>query len=171
MNAVVDANFSDNPIATPVLTQVFRDKISDSSIRDIYACCGMHPTTDPVNPVAQKFVTHGFYTVDALNKGTGIWSHATRVRITSDASHLSAADHSVGKNTTVGNSVGAKSYYSEANYKTDFEIWRENHKLQFERKNIQRSQPPLESTPVGVKTPDPKIPAKEYSDRKEKAQK
>ena len=42
-----------------------------------------------------------------------------------------------------------KSDYSEENYTDDFEIWRGN--IQFEDQNIARSQPPLESTPVGEK--------------------
>ena len=53
--------------------------------------------------------------------------------------------------------MGAKSYCNEENYNTDFKIWREN--LQFEHKNIERSRPPLESTPVGAKTSDAKTPA------------
>ena len=47
----------------------------------------------------------------------------------------------------------------------------ENSKLQFERENIERSWPPLDSTPVGEKTPDTKTPAMDSSARKLKAQK
>ena len=64
--------------------------------------------------------------------------------------------------------VSAKSDYS---YKTDFEIWRENQG--FEIQKNARSQPPLDSTPVGAKTPDPKtltLPT-DSSKPKEKAQK
>ena len=35
-------------------------------------------------------------------------------------------------------------------YKTDFEIWRENQ--EFEHQNISMSRPPLELTPLGMKT-------------------
>ena len=67
--------------------------------------------------------------------------------------------------------MGKKSYYSEENYKTDFKIWMKNSKLQFERKKIERSLPPLDSTPAGAKMSDTKTPEMEYSARKEKAQK
>ena len=46
---------------------------------------------------------------------------------------------------------------SDYNYKTDFDIWRENK--QFECQNITRSQPPLDLTHVGAKTSGAKIPA------------
>ena len=61
--------------------------------------------------------------------------------------------------------MGYKSDYSEENYKNDFEILMEDSKLQFERKNIERSQPPLDSTPFGGKTSDSKTPAMDYSER------
>ena len=37
--------------------------------------------------------------------------------------------------------------------------------------NIETIQPPLDSTPVGAKTPDKKTPATESSERKVKSQK
>ena len=67
--------------------------------------------------------------------------------------------------------MGDKSDYNKENYKTDSEIWMENSKLQFGRKNIERSRPPLDSTPVGAKISDAKTPATESLTRKEKAQK
>ena len=42
-------------------------------------------------------------------------------------------------------------------------------KLDAERENTERIQPPLYSTPVGVETSDPKIPATDSSARKRKA--
>ena len=77
-------------------------------------------------------------------------------------------DHIFGETTVVGDSLSAKLDY---NYKTDFEIWKENK--EFKRQNVSMSQPPLgathvgtnasnakiltlDSTPVGTKTPDPK---------------
>ena len=65
--------------------------------------------------------------------------------------------------------MGTKSDYSEENYKIDFEIWKENIKLQFERKNILRSWTPLDSTAVGVLMLDPKTTATGSSARKVKA--
>ena len=40
------------------------------------------------------------------------------------------------------------------NYKTDFEIWKENK--EFERQNNERSQPSLELAPFGKKQQTPK---------------
>ena len=39
----------------------------------------------------------------------------------------------------------------------------ESSKLQFKRENIERRQPPLDSTPVGAKIPDAKNPATDSS--------
>ena len=63
LDASIDGNFSDDTIAPPVLTQLFSDKISNSSIKDLYAICRMHLVTYPVNYVAPQFVTKGFSTV------------------------------------------------------------------------------------------------------------
>ena len=49
--------------------------------------------------------------------------------------------------------IEAKSDYNY-NYKTDFQIWRENK--EFKRQNISMSLPPLDLTPVGTKMPDTK---------------
>ena len=48
----------------------------------------------------------------------------------------------------------AKSYY-EYNYKIEFQIWKENE--EFERQNISVSQPPLESTPIVTNTSNAKM--------------
>ena len=65
-------------------------------------------------------------------------------------------DHGVGQSAAVRDAVREKSDYSKENYKTDFEIWMENTKFKFERKNIEGSGPPVDSTPVGAKTSDAK---------------
>ena len=56
--------------------------------------------------------------------------------------------------------------YRKENYKTDFEIWNKNSKLQSEYGNIETSRLPLGSIPVGAKTTDAKTPVTEYSARK-----
>ena len=109
---------------------------------------------DPVNPMTLQFVDHGFSTVDTLHKGSGIWSPAYIFIRPSDVAHCNTPDNNVGKSISVEGAVSAKSDYSVEKYKTDFEIWREN--IRFERQNIARSQPPLDSTTVGVKTSDTK---------------
>ena len=55
-----------------------------------------------------------------------------------DVTHWSTIDHAVGKGAAFEDSVGYKLDYSEENYKTDFEIWMENSKLQFKHKNVER---------------------------------
>ena len=124
MEASVDGKLSYNPIETPVITQVLSDKLSNSSSRDLYTHCRVNLATYPANLVAPQFVNHGFSTVNTLNKGSRICIPATRARSLLNISHWSAEYHAVGKRAAVGNTMGAKSYYSEENYKTDFEIWR-----------------------------------------------
>ena len=50
--------------------------------------------------------------------------------------HGSASENIVGQITAVGDSVGD---YREENYKTYFEIWNEDYKLQSKHKNIETS--------------------------------
>ena len=71
-NTAVNGNLPYNLIVSPVLTQVFSDKLSNSSIRDLYTSCGMHLATDHANTMAPQFVTHGLSTINELNKGYGI---------------------------------------------------------------------------------------------------
>ena len=113
--------------------------------------------------MAAQFVNNGLSAVDALNKSYGIWIPATRIRRSPDVTHWSVADHAIGKGSAVGEYVGDKSEYSEEKYKIDFEIWMEDFKLQFERRNIERSQPPLDYTPVGAETSDTNTPAMDSS--------
>ena len=105
--AAADGKFTNNPIAPPVITQVLIYKLSDSFSTYLYARCGMHLATDPVNPTAPQFVTHGFSTVDVLNEGSGTRIHATRVRMLPDVNHWSVADHSVGQSASVGDDMDA----------------------------------------------------------------
>ena len=72
LDTSIDGKFTNNLFAPPIFTELFSDKLSNSSIRDIYARIGMHLTTDPINPVTPKFVDLGFSNVDAPNKGDGI---------------------------------------------------------------------------------------------------
>ena len=133
-------------------------------------------------------MTHEFSTLNTLNKGTGIWIPTNRVIRPLYVAHWSAADHAVRQSAAVEGGVGTKSDYSEENYKSGFYILRENIRLQFEHKNIERSRPPLDSTHVdtknsdartlkmkitliGVKTSYPNPPATESSACKEIAQK
>ena len=51
-------------------------------------------------------------------------------------------------------------------YKTDFEIWDKDSKLQSKRENIEMSRPPLDSIPVRAKKSDAKTPETDSSARK-----
>ena len=51
--------------------------------------------------------------------------------------------------------MSAEKLDHDCNYKTDFEIWRENQKC--ERQNISMSRPPLDSTPTVMKMTNAKI--------------
>ena len=68
-----------------------------------------------------------------------------------DGSHWSAPYHVFGEVAAVGMSA-AKSNH-DYNYKTDFEIWKENQ--EFERQILLMSQPPLDSSKeFGAQIPD-----------------
>ena len=114
LDASIDGKFTNISVAPPIFTELFRDKLSNSSRRDIYARVGVHLKTCPVNPVTPKFVDRGFSTIDALNKGARIWIPAIRVRSSTDVSHWSTLNLAVVESTVVVYSVIAKSYY---NYK------------------------------------------------------
>ena len=94
--------------------------------------------------MAPQFMNHGISDVNALNKSSGIWIPATRNISFIDANYWSVVGHFVGQGAAIRDAVINKSYYSEENYKTDFEILMEDSKLQFYHKNIERSQPPLD---------------------------
>ena len=70
-----------------------------------------------------------------------------------DGYHWRAPDHILGGTTVVVMSAENSDY--DYNYKTDFEIWRENK--EFERQNISRSQPPLDSDPIDMNTTNEKM--------------
>ena len=86
-NADVDRKLSNYPIALPIITQVFGDKLSDISRRDLYTQCRVNLATESVNPVAPQFVNHGLSAVNTLNKSAGIWIPATIIIRSPDITH------------------------------------------------------------------------------------
>ena len=108
MNTSVDRKLSNGPIAPPVNTQVFGDKLSNSSSRDLYTRCRVNLTTDSTNPVTPQFLNRGISAVNLLNKSSNIWITANRIIRSPDVTHCSAVDHTVGKNAAVADAVGAK---------------------------------------------------------------
>ena len=59
-----------------------------------------------------------------------------------------------GEMAAVGMSAASSDHHY--NYKTEFQIWKENK--EFERQNILISRPPLYLTPFGTNTTNAKIP-------------
>ena len=127
---------------TAILTKVFGDELYNSSSKDLYMSCRANLMTESINIMAPLFVNHGLSSVEALNKSARIWIPATKTRRMTDVTHWSAADHILGQGSAVWDAVGNKSDYSKENYKTDFEIWKENYNFKCEHKNIERNQPP-----------------------------
>ena len=110
----------------------------------------------------------------------------TIIRRPMNVSHGSMPDYFFGETTAVGVSETKSDY--DYNYKTEFQIWKEYKEI--EHQNMLMSWPPLESisigmnvsnadishldsTPVGMKTPDSKtltLPT-EFFKRQQKPQK
>ena len=118
LDASIDVKFTNNFVAPLISPDVVSDKLSNSSSQDLYARVGMHNAVDPINYVTPQFMYLGFFTVDTLYIGAGLWTPANRVVRHTDFAHWRAPDHIFGETTVVGDAVSAKSDY---NYKTDFE--------------------------------------------------
>ena len=78
------------------------------------------------------FVDLGFSAINALDEVSGLSTSATMIRQPEDCAHWRSHNHIFGETTAVGVSE-AKSDY-DYNYKTEFQIWKENK--EFERQNI-----------------------------------
>ena len=95
---------------------------------------------------------HRIPAIDTLDENCGIIIPDARIRKRPNINHRSASENAV-EGALIRYAVAD---YRKENYKTDFEIWNENSKLQSEHKNIEMSQPPLDLIPVGTKTPEVK---------------
>ena len=94
--------------------------------------CRMIFVDDPVQIQIPKFMNLGFSTINALDESSAISTPATIIQRPVDGSHWSGPDYVFGKATSIGMSA-AKSDH-DYNYKTEFQIWKENK--EFERQNI-----------------------------------
>ena len=101
-------------VALTIFAYVLCDKLSDSSIWDIYMRCWINLAADPVNIPSPKFMDLGLSTIDALNKGASIWDPNTMFGRPADISHWSVPDNVFGETTSVGDTVNSNSDY---NYK------------------------------------------------------
>ena len=126
----VDVKFTNNLVTPPIFTEVLCDKLSDSSIRDVYTRFQVNLAVDTINIPAPQFVYLEISTIGLLDKGTSLWTPATRVGRHTDVAHWSVLDHIFGKTTVVRDAVSAKSDYD---YETDFEIWREKQKFEHQK--------------------------------------
>ena len=79
---------------------------------------------DPVQILTSQFVDLGISAIDAMNKVSGISTPATIIQRPTYGAHFIAPNHIFGGTTAVVVSK-AKSYYGY-NYKTVFQIWKEN---------------------------------------------
>ena len=79
LDATVDGNLPNNLIEPIILTDLLSDKLSNSSIQYLYMHSRMNLAADTFNIPAPKFVDLVLSTVDAMDKGTSIWTHATIV--------------------------------------------------------------------------------------------
>ena len=129
----------------------------------------MNFSAETIQPMGPQLVSHGILTIDTLNGSYGIWIPDTSDIIrTINTCHGSASGNVVGQRTVIGEAMGC---YRKENYKKYFEIARQDYQLQSKRKNIETSQPPLDSTTVVAKMSYSKTPATESSALKEIAQK
>ena len=124
LDAVVDGKLPDDLDSASIPSKRIGHKLSDSSIGDLYMRCKMNFTADPVQTQTPQFMDLGYWTINALDKSSGLITRAARIRRTSNGAHCSAPNHVFGETTAVGVSE-AKSDH-DYNYKTEFRIWKEN---------------------------------------------
>ena len=65
----------------------------------------------------------GFLTINTFNESCGLSAPATIIRRNMDGTHCSAPNNVFGGTTVVGVSEEKSDY----NYKTEFQIWKENN--------------------------------------------
>ena len=72
-DAAVDGKFSNNPDSMTIFMKILGEKISNSSIQDLYTICRMNLTADPVQTLTKpQFIDLGIFTIGALDKGSGL---------------------------------------------------------------------------------------------------
>ena len=153
MDAVIDRKFPDDLDSASIFRKVISHKISDGSRGDLYALCRMKFADYPVQSHKSQFIDLGLYTTNALDESSGLINLTTIIRRPIYGAHWSAPDHVFGETIALG--VSESKSYHDYNYKTEFQIWKENK--EFERQNIPTGQPPLDLTPIGMNATNTKI--------------
>ena len=169
LDAFIDGNLPDDLNSASIFSKVIGHKRSNGSSSDLYSRFRINFENDLVQTQAPHFIDMGLPAINTFNESCVLGTPGTRIRRSMDGSHWLGPDYVFDESTAFG-MIAEKSDH-EYNYKTDFDIWRENQEL--ERQNILTSQPPLdsapidtnttnaktshlESTPAGTKTTDPK---------------
>ena len=80
-------------VVTTIFTEVLGDKLSDSSIPDIYTSYRMNLASDTVNIPEPQFVDLGLSTINSLDKDTSLWNPTPRFESPIDVIHGSVTDH------------------------------------------------------------------------------
>ena len=140
LDAVIDRKLPDDLDSASIFRKVIGHNLSDGSSGDLYLHCRMNFTDDVFQTQTPKLMDLGFSTINTLDESSHLSNFATRIQRPTDISHWSAPNNVSGEAKSLGMSA-AKSD-NDNNYKTKFQIWKENK--EFERQNILMSRPPLD---------------------------
>ena len=89
----IDVKFTNNLVTPTIFTEVICEKKSDISIWDLYSRFWMNLVVDPINIPAPQFVDLDLSTIRVLDKGTSLWTPATRDGMNMNVAHWSVPDH------------------------------------------------------------------------------
>ena len=121
LDTSINRLFTDNLVAPPIFSELLCDKLSNSTIGDLYTRYSMSLAADPVNTSAPQFVDLGLLTINALSKSSSIWTPSIIVVSPAYIAHGSSMNNIFEIVTSVRDKLSAKSDYS---YNTNFETWR-----------------------------------------------
>ena len=93
LDTSIDWQFTNNLVAPPIFTDLLWEKLSYSSIQDIYTHSRMKFAADTVNISAPQLVNLGLSTINTLDTGASIWTPATIFVRPTNVAHWSAPDH------------------------------------------------------------------------------
>ena len=87
LDAAIDGKLSDNCDAMSIFSKAISDKLSAGSSWDLYTHFRMNLMAYPVQNQKPQFVGLGISNINALDKGSGLITHATRIRRPTYGSH------------------------------------------------------------------------------------
>ena len=124
LDAVVDRNLPDDLDYVSIFNMAIGHKLPICSRYDLYLRYRMKFLGDVVQTQAPQFMDMWLLTINTFNESGVLGIPATRIIRPVYGSHWSMPNHIFGDVTAVGMSA-AKSDH-DYNYKTYFQIWREN---------------------------------------------